>query len=95
MDKHPTVARAEKIDGKRIHYLTAGQGPAVLLLHGYTQTSRMWRPLTVQQAHHLKSQKVDESVSPDKAVLDSSSVKESEDVALKERLWELEQSNKA
>ena len=34
-----------KIDGKKIHYLTAGQGPAVLLLHGYTQTSRMWRPL--------------------------------------------------
>ena len=36
---------AVKIDGKKIHYLTAGQGPAVLLLHGYTQTSRMWRPL--------------------------------------------------
>jgi pimeloyl-ACP methyl ester carboxylesterase len=34
-----------KIDGKKIHYLTAGQGPAVILLHGYTQTSRMWRPL--------------------------------------------------
>ena len=23
----------------------AGTGPAVILLHGYTQTSRMWRPL--------------------------------------------------
>ena len=34
-----------KIEGKKIHYLTAGQGPTVLLLHGYTQTSRMWRPL--------------------------------------------------
>ena len=34
-----------KIDGKKIHYLTAGQGPAIILLHGYTQTSRMWRPL--------------------------------------------------
>jgi pimeloyl-ACP methyl ester carboxylesterase len=34
-----------KIDGKKIHYLKAGQGPAVVLLHGYTQTSRMWRPL--------------------------------------------------
>ena len=33
------------IDGIRIHYLTAGHGPAVILLHGYTQTSRMWRPL--------------------------------------------------
>jgi len=26
-------------------YLSAGHGPAVILLHGYTQTSRMWRPL--------------------------------------------------
>ena len=29
----------------KIHYLTAGKGPAVILLHGYTQTSRMWRPI--------------------------------------------------
>src|SRR6185436_10101471 len=29
----------------KLHYITAGNGPAVLLLHGYTQTSRMWRPL--------------------------------------------------
>jgi pimeloyl-ACP methyl ester carboxylesterase len=36
---------AIKIEGEKIHYLKAGQGPAVLLLHGYTQTSRMWRPL--------------------------------------------------
>ena len=39
------ASRVAKIEGKRIHYLTAGQGPALLLLHGYTQTSRMWRPL--------------------------------------------------
>src|SRR5207247_1422048 len=25
--------------------LMAGQGPAVLVLHGYAETSRMWRPL--------------------------------------------------
>ena len=25
------------------YYLTAGHGPAVILLHGYTQTSRMWK----------------------------------------------------
>jgi pimeloyl-ACP methyl ester carboxylesterase len=41
----PTASRLAKIDGKKIHYLTAGQGPALILLHGYTQTSRMWRPL--------------------------------------------------
>jgi pimeloyl-ACP methyl ester carboxylesterase len=34
-----------EIDGLKLHYLTAGHGPAVILLHGYTQTSRMWRPL--------------------------------------------------
>ena len=34
-----------EVDGVKIHYLKAGQGPAVILLHGYTQTSRMWRPL--------------------------------------------------
>lgn len=33
------------VDGIKIHYLAAGHGPAVILLHGYTQTSRMWRPL--------------------------------------------------
>ena len=33
------------VDGTRIHYLSAGHGPTVILLHGYTQTSRMWRPL--------------------------------------------------
>src|SRR5215469_6667294 len=41
----PTASRFAKIEGKRIHYLTAGEGPALILLHGYTQTSRMWRPL--------------------------------------------------
>ena len=37
--------RFAKIEGKKLHYLTAGEGPALILLHGYTQTSRMWRPL--------------------------------------------------
>ena len=35
----------EEVDGLKIHYLTAGNGPTVILLHGFTQTSRMWRPL--------------------------------------------------
>jgi len=38
-------SRFAEIDGVKLHYLVAGQGPAVVLLHGYTQTSRMWRPL--------------------------------------------------
>ncbi len=41
----PAASRVAKIEGKKLHYLTAGQGPALIFLHGYTQTSRMWRPL--------------------------------------------------
>ena len=33
------------VDGLKIHYLTAGDGPAILLLHGFAETSLMWRPL--------------------------------------------------
>lgn len=39
------ASRKATIDSLEIHYLTAGQGPAVILLHGYAETSRMWRPL--------------------------------------------------
>src|SRR5271156_3665579 len=39
------VSRMSQPDGVKLHYLTAGHGPAVILLHGYTQTSRMWRPV--------------------------------------------------
>src|ERR1700730_14924593 len=38
-------SRKATIDNVEIHYLTAGQGPAVILLHGYAETSRMWRPI--------------------------------------------------
>src|SRR5208282_6826033 len=38
-------SRSALVEGVSLHYLTAGHGPAVILLHGYTQTSRMWRPL--------------------------------------------------
>jgi hypothetical protein len=31
------VSRTSQVDGVKLHYLTAGHGPAVLLLHGYTQ----------------------------------------------------------
>src|SRR5215469_9839113 len=29
----------------KLHYLLSGRGPYVILLHGYTQTSHVWRPL--------------------------------------------------
>jgi pimeloyl-ACP methyl ester carboxylesterase len=39
------LSRTAEVDGVKLHYLTAGHGPAVILLHGYTQTSRMWKPI--------------------------------------------------
>jgi pimeloyl-ACP methyl ester carboxylesterase len=37
--------RTADAGGVKLHYLSAGRGPAVLPLHGYAETSRMWRPL--------------------------------------------------
>jgi pimeloyl-ACP methyl ester carboxylesterase len=39
------ASQSAEVDGVKLHYLKAGHGPAVILLHGYTQTSRMWRPI--------------------------------------------------
>jgi len=39
------ASKTADVDGLKFHYLTAGHGPAVILLHGYTQTSLMWRPI--------------------------------------------------
>jgi pimeloyl-ACP methyl ester carboxylesterase len=33
------------VNGVRLHYLVAGKGDPVVLLHGFAQTSHMWRPL--------------------------------------------------
>jgi pimeloyl-ACP methyl ester carboxylesterase len=38
------TSRTAEVEGVKLHYLTAGRGPAVVLLHGYTQT-RMWKPI--------------------------------------------------
>ncbi len=38
-------SRTAKIDNVELHYLAAGRGPAVILLHGFAETSRMWRPI--------------------------------------------------
>ena len=39
------ATRSMTVDGAKMHYLIAGRGEPVILLHGYTQTSRMWRPI--------------------------------------------------
>jgi pimeloyl-ACP methyl ester carboxylesterase len=41
----PIAVRTASVDGLKLQYLTAGRGPAIVLLHGYAETSRMWRPL--------------------------------------------------
>lgn len=45
------ASRMAEIEGLRIHYLIAGHGPAVILLHGYAETSLMWRPLMLSLAN--------------------------------------------
>jgi pimeloyl-ACP methyl ester carboxylesterase len=39
------VSRTAEIDGVKLHYTTGGHGPALILLHGYAETSRMWSPI--------------------------------------------------
>jgi pimeloyl-ACP methyl ester carboxylesterase len=43
-------SRFAEVSGNRLHYLIAGKGDPVLLLHGYAQTSHMWRPLIAELA---------------------------------------------
>jgi len=57
----PTKSRASKssqtpqsrfanVNGVRLHCLMAGKGDPVVLLHGYAETSHMWRPLMAELA---------------------------------------------
>jgi pimeloyl-ACP methyl ester carboxylesterase len=39
------ASRTAEVDGLKLHYLTAGHGAPVILLHGYAETSRMWKPI--------------------------------------------------
>jgi pimeloyl-ACP methyl ester carboxylesterase len=39
------ASRTATVDGVTLRYATAGQGPSVILLHGYAETSRMWTPI--------------------------------------------------
>ncbi len=40
-----SVSRTAEIEGVKLHYLTAGSGTPLILLHGYAETSRMWQPI--------------------------------------------------
>jgi pimeloyl-ACP methyl ester carboxylesterase len=42
------------VNGVDVHYLIAGTGEPVVLIHGYVETSQMWRPLIAELARtHL------------------------------------------
>src|SRR5262245_13460989 len=43
-------SRFADVNGVRLHYLAAGKGEPIILLHGYAQNSHMWRPLMAQLA---------------------------------------------
>lgn len=48
----PSGFRTERVatDGAEIYVRVGGRGPAVVLLHGYTQTGDMWAPLAAELA---------------------------------------------
>jgi pimeloyl-ACP methyl ester carboxylesterase len=39
------VSRTAEIDGVKLHYMTAGHRTPLILLHGYAETSLMWKPI--------------------------------------------------
>src|SRR5277367_2641591 len=39
------LSRSLEVDGVKLHYMTAGHGTPLILLHGYAETSLMWRPI--------------------------------------------------
>ena len=59
------------IEGATLHYLTAGHGPAVILLHGYAETSLMWRPIIPKLAEKCTV------IAPDLPGIGDSSIPES------------------
>jgi pimeloyl-ACP methyl ester carboxylesterase len=39
------ASRTAEVTGVKMHYLTAGHGAPLILLHGYAETSLMWKPI--------------------------------------------------
>jgi pimeloyl-ACP methyl ester carboxylesterase len=46
------TSRSAEVEGVKFHYLTMGSGPVIILLHGFAETSHMWRPLMPALAKH-------------------------------------------
>jgi pimeloyl-ACP methyl ester carboxylesterase len=54
MSGQTIVSRNAEIDGVQLHYLTAGEGAPLILLHGYAQTSLMWRSIIPMLAERFQ-----------------------------------------
>jgi pimeloyl-ACP methyl ester carboxylesterase len=39
------ASRTAEVNGVKLHYMTAGHGTPLILLHGYAETSLMWKPI--------------------------------------------------
>ena len=66
--------RDAKIDNVQLHFLTAGHGPVVILLHGFAETSRMWQPIIPLLAEKFTV------IAPDLAGIGDSSIPEKIDM---------------
>ena len=49
-ESEPISVGTATVGGLKVQYLTAGRGPGIVLLHGYAETSLMWKPLMVRLA---------------------------------------------
>jgi len=46
-------SRSAVVDGVKLHYLNAGKGSPLILLHGYAETSQMWKPIMPRLAERF------------------------------------------
>jgi len=51
--KEAIAVCSTNVDGLKFQFLAAGAGPAVVLLHGYAETSLMWKPLIPRLAERF------------------------------------------
>jgi pimeloyl-ACP methyl ester carboxylesterase len=47
------LSKTIEVDGVKLHYLTAGHGAPLILLHGYAETALMWKPIIPNLAHRF------------------------------------------